>query len=636
MYLYLRVVILSLFLLLGGNCFGQANIINYPKDLQLYPRNESSQCSAEIQANLSPNVIKVSVLVKKNGVLSNYHAQTFSSANNNVFTYQATLDAELSEYTLETYTFTSNSDSSLVKKSTKVLCGDVFLIYGQSNCLGYIGLDTLYTNQDYFKFLRNVDNPYQSDITTSLHWYEGYNPYASLGVFGLKIGQNLIKKFGFPILLINGAEGGASINYLMNRNPTNIADVNTQYGKLIYKTNWANCREKVKGIIWRQGENESGYLPAAQAYEGKLQQLMSYFQTDFSSLEKIYVVQNNIITTTDGYNDSGSIVREAQRKSNQWSPKITAIASVGVQIGYDGLHYDYNGHAYLANQITDKMGVDFYGKPSNENLNFPDLKKIYFKDLTKKEIVIEFSENQQLVADSIKNGLKLKDFFYTADNQLIDHVEAQQNKLILTFFAPTSTNYITYLPSFFTTTTSHYIYDGPLVKNQLDRAAFSFYQRPVANSLPAIQNLVCKIKSKQIYLDWSLYPIANKVLMIRKRKNGVVVKTINLTTSAIQWIDDEIDWEVNATYQYELWVEDTFATSPIAVIEKNICPTSSTSAVVNACSDCQYFYDAAIQITNAITQNQQEVYSSKSITLSAGTLVPKGTTFTVSPAQCEN
>jgi hypothetical protein len=114
-----------------------------------------------------------------------------------------------------------------------VLCGDITAIYGQSNCIGYDGIDSMTNDLKYQKYLRNADYDWLGAPVSTLKWYRATAPYASLGIFSLRLGYLLSQSLQVPQALISGAVGGANISQLNDRNDNDIYNQSTNYGRFI-------------------------------------------------------------------------------------------------------------------------------------------------------------------------------------------------------------------------------------------------------------------------------------------------------------------------------------------------------------------------------------------------------------------
>lgn len=476
-------VLLLLVLLLSKQLNAQIQFTSFPKSLQLFPRNLQNK-SAVIVSGVSQNLHhrKIILQIKKD---NNFFIQRFANLTeqDRNFNFSVEIDAGLHEYSFEIYSVDAQNSNYLEKKAEKVLCGDAFIIYGQSNSIGFDQIDTMYFKQKYRKYLRNIT----LDGENSLHinWHEGAEPYASIGIFGMLLGARIQKEANVPICIINRGVGGANILSL-SRNQSNPNDENTYYGQLLNITERSGLKNHIKSIIWRQGESDASSNDACFEYNLRLRNLMNNFFDDFIGLEKIYVAQNNIISTAFCEATEAGLLRNSQRKIGELNPKIVPFSTIGVR-GYDGLHYNYFGHKQVADYLSKLIGRDIYNaNPQTRQLESPNAKIAYYNS-SKDSLTIIFNEASEMIypSDSTLGGYtrSLKDFFYFDNpNQKVESGVAVGNRIILKINGYFGASKINYLPPFFADTYSQY-YDGPFLKNSSGVSAFSFVNLDIGNEI---------------------------------------------------------------------------------------------------------------------------------------------------------
>ncbi|OIN60793.1 fibronectin type III domain-containing protein [Arsenicibacter rosenii] len=481
-----------------------------PKDLQLYPRNEQNQAEVIISGQLNEagyQQIEVSVL--KEGVFWKSASQSVPDGGGSQFRIPVVIQAEPVEYTIQVYARRGN-ESVLVTERKRIVCGDVYILYGQSNALGLAGLDD-YQLDD--RLLRNVTYPYGStNIPAEMRWYTAREPFGSVGMLGMEIQRQILQQYGIPTLVINGGIGGASILELGNRTPSNHADYSNYYGSLLYRAQWAGVADKVKAIIYKQGENEAGGEPAG--YAEKFRTFYNQLREDFGQNPKIYIGQINIMTpAVTGAGD----LRDFQRRAPQLFPNLAAIATVGA-VGYDGLHYEPRANKQLAFEQFRLIARDIYGSADTRQINSPDIKKIAYNE-RRDELTLTFDNDMQMVwpqDTTIYNPLtgnqvnrRMTDFIYLDEQPgLVRNGRAEGNRIILTLASPQSAKTVTYLPPYYSTAELLF-YQGPYLKNSRGMRAFSFSKvaidaAPVIVTPPAAPaNLVASAGSPNgITLNW--------------------------------------------------------------------------------------------------------------------------------------
>jgi hypothetical protein len=126
--------LLFLLIFLGSNAlFAQNTILEFPENFQLFTRNKQDLATVAISLETKSTILSYSLIVKQGDKLFTY----FSSVNNaNTIQFSPTIHAELSEYSFQLYEHSTKKDSSIIASADKVLCGDAYVFYGQSNAVG--------------------------------------------------------------------------------------------------------------------------------------------------------------------------------------------------------------------------------------------------------------------------------------------------------------------------------------------------------------------------------------------------------------------------------------------------------------------------------------------------------------------
>jgi hypothetical protein len=453
--------------------FSQIEFEETPMDLQFFQRDANSKAIISFSGKVNqPNFEKITLETYRNGVLFNTNSQNIIYQNNQFqFQFKPEIKAELANYDFKL--ILSNSKASeVVLEKKRIIAGETILMYGQSNAQATVENE----NYEFFSEWGRTVNVY--DIPNKQGYWVDFQTFSNNinGVFATEIAKNLIEKEKIPVCLINGAEGLKSITDLSIRNDTNPQDWNTIYGKFMTEISFANLLKSARILIWRQGENEAFDPPIVKNYPSNFDKFRKNLKMDLPSLQKIYVIQNNILTFQSS---NASELRDFQRNFKNVYSDVESIASVGTA-GHDGLHYNKAGYIQSGLEVSRLIQRDFFDKTQSKEINSPDIKKALFT--TQKDSIIFFFEDES-VRMIIENDLKLtngktrsmKDFFYLdgKDGQVFS-VSADKNKIILKLTEPSKAKTINYLPHYFADWTSTGFYNGPFIKNSLGMRAFSF------------------------------------------------------------------------------------------------------------------------------------------------------------------
>jgi hypothetical protein len=333
-----------------------------PANAQLYPRDRATNAATvEIRGHVTdPAITAVEMNVYRNGSL----VSTQRAAADEWCVFSAPITAERASYTFELWA-ERPSGRTLIRRTTDVVAGDVYVIQGQSNAAaaGWPQWAGTASSADQSPWVRTFGYD-TADPVQSVHernWYratgEGFEGRYTLvrgaiGQIGMRLGRDLVDGTGVPVAILNGADGGKPSSFFQREDdiPTDPA---SNYGRLLGRVADAGLAGAVRGVIWYQGESDAG-VPAQ--HDANLVALMADWRTDFTNLEHIYIVQ--IRSGCGG--TSGLAVQEVERQFASL-PDTSVMTTMGLD-GHDGCHYAYRaGYRQLADWLSLGILRDLYG-----------------------------------------------------------------------------------------------------------------------------------------------------------------------------------------------------------------------------------------------------------------------------------
>ena len=556
-------------------CFsatGQVTFTQIPRDLQLYPRDANSQAEVIVSGTVnSTGYAKIAMQVLRDKTVTKVVSQTVAlTSSSTTFRLSTVIKAEPAEYSFRVFLY-KGSDSTLVAERKRIVCGDVYIIHGQSNALGWAGLDTTYSTNFDDTYLRTCTYPDSSkNIPAEMAWYPAKQPFRSVGSIGLTLQRLILQTYGIPTCVLNGALGGANIDELIARDPTNHANTFSAYGRLLYRAQWANVVKQAKAIIWRQGEAETGGNTAG--YDEKFKILYNQLREDYGDV-RLYVGQINILANPQ---DGSAALRDFQRRTKFLFKNVETIATVGTP-GYDGTHYTPSSYQRLAFEQFRQIARDVYSSKDTIQINSPDVKKAYY-NARKDTITLVFDDDMQMVWQgdttlyNAKTGAKIvtryqKDYFSLDGNPWwVTNGLASGNRIILSLFASARAKTIRYLPAFFSDNTSAF-YDGPTLRNTRGMRAFSFDEVAIADVLASVTTLSAKsISDKQIQLTWTAPPADQSQILERASDTPTNFKKIASLNGTTASYSDATLPNPLGTYYYRLRLYTNASESPYSNI----------------------------------------------------------------------
>ncbi len=562
-------VILFFFSSLAGHA-QTVRLEKWPARLQLFPRDSLSQAVVPIAGRVSTDSVRLlSLVVRRDQTLYQY-TRTKTDPATGRFAFKPIIKAEAHQYSFDLFLHNATGDSVRVARRDSIVSGDVYLVMGQSNAVGRF--DEEVRSPFYRSFgVNNGDVPYNpADTAWCLtNTTEGLNAEWNVAMQRL-----ILEKYGIPTALINGAAGATSISEHASREAANPASLNTLYGRLLYRATRAGVADKVRAMVWRQGEAEAANDPAD--YERIYPQLYANWKRDYPGLKKVYHTQVNLLTNNKA--TAGSL-RDYQRRSKTIFGDNEPIATVGLP-AYQGLHYAEAGYRQFGLELFRLVARDFYKAIDTSNVASPNIRKIFFSTPDQTEITLEFDPGQVMrwPADTaIVNPVSkaryvqaMTNFLYadypSGEAGTVRSVRETGNRLVLTLTKASTAKTLTYLPSFYQDSELGF-YAGPTIKNQRGMRALTFYQTPISSLLPTPSLRAIPVDTVAIRLNWTTTGAAVTQWLIERADSTGQFRFVatlpgTTTTFSDQRLADKANpLRIGTLYQYRIRSVDALAES---------------------------------------------------------------------------
>lgn len=330
-------------------------LTKFPKNNQLIPRNPASNIGTyTIVGNVmrSANINTIQVKVWRDSVLDRiYTLNVPSNVDKFPFSIPVSIKAELKNYRIELAGLKNEQEIALAK-AENVVSGDVFIINGQSNCIGNT------ETEDYDKFLRSYTDQF------------GWNDinYTAPSRWGPRMAKEIIDKERVPVAIFCEAEGGMRQTYYMRQavNPYTAGN----YGVLYNRLKNAEVEKNIRALLWWQGESD-GWETPIDSFKAQFNRLYSQWKEDYNT--PIFYFQIRFRACTH-VNPS---VFEAQRQLANDIPNIEILSS-NPALSNDGCHFFYkNGYDSIGNQAYRLLAAKLYNR-SFSNTRPPHIVEAFF------------------------------------------------------------------------------------------------------------------------------------------------------------------------------------------------------------------------------------------------------------------
>ena len=225
-------------------------------------------------------------------------------------------------------------------------------------------------------------------------WKAEKGEKAELGWWGMKLAERLLESQKIPIFMINGAVGGTRIDQ-HQRSPTDPADLNTIYGRTLWRVQQAKLTHGIRAILWHQGENDQGADGPTggygwETYQPLFVEISAGWKQDFPNVQNYYVFQIwPDSCSMGGRLGSGDMLREKQRTLPQLYSNMSIMSTLGIRPP-GPCHFPLAGWEEIARLIQPLIERDQYGKLPTAFITPPNLVQATFT--SSEAIALEFDQ----------------------------------------------------------------------------------------------------------------------------------------------------------------------------------------------------------------------------------------------------
>lgn len=415
-----------------------------PVNNQFYARDDHDSCSIYYKGTLATAPDSVYMKIYAGTNLYKRVAQTLVAG---AYSFAPKIGPGLVEYKIE-FGSKTGSTETLLNTVTNALCGDAYIIEGQSNADGTT-VESAPANfapptSEWIRTYGNAGGNEPGSTWANAVW-KANGGIAQVGYWPLEFARRLVTTYSVPICLINGSVGGTRID-LHQRNEANPTDTSTIYGRLLTRIQRAKLTHSIRGVLWHQGEADQGSdgptgIWGWKTYLKYFIDMSAAWKQDYPNIKHYYIFQiwpNGCSQAGAGGQDN--ILREVQRTLPYHYSNMGIMTTLGIKAGV-GCHSSQAGYDEFVSLMTPLVERDNYGKKSTVSITPPDLKRAYYTSTAKTAIALEFDQ-------PVKWSTALTSQFYL--DSLSGKVASgvlSDNILTLTLNAASTATKITYLDS---------------------------------------------------------------------------------------------------------------------------------------------------------------------------------------------
>ena len=374
-----------------------------------------------------------------------FATETAKLAVNKKYSLTVKLNLGLIKYRTEFGSKTGDKETVL-HSAKNIVCGDAYLIIGQSNAVANdFGKENPLVPSEWVRtFGATAGDPNGSRLKLWAN-AEARSPggKSEIGYWGMELGRRLVESEKIPICIINGAVGGTRIDQ-HQRNDADPTDVNTIYGRQLWRTQQAKLTHGIRAVIWHQGENDQGAdgPTGGYGYETYRQffvELAASWKENYPNIQHYYAFQIWPKSCSMGINGSDNRLREVQRTLPKLFSNLNVISTLGIKPP-GGCHFPAAGYAEFARFLHPMMQYHLYHRHVGL-FNPPNLKRAFFTSAQRDELILEF-DYQINWSDAL-----VSQFHLDGEPKQVASGSANGNTITLKLKEPTKSKTVTYLDS---------------------------------------------------------------------------------------------------------------------------------------------------------------------------------------------
>ena len=474
------------------NAQNSFELLKFPKNYQLIPRDPLSNLgiyAVEGSVSRAANISLLQVKIWKDNVLDrNYTLAVPTNIEKFSFKIPIAIKAELKNYKIE-LTALRNEQEITIAKAENVVSGDVFIVNGQSNCIGRT---------------EPIDHdPFMRSYTDQFGWND--IDYTSPSKWAPRIAKKIIENERIPVAIFCEAYGGVTQTWFMRKSVNPYTEGN--YGILYNRLKKAEVEKNVRALLWWQGESD-GWETPMDSFKNQFKQLYSQWKEDYNTPVFYFQIRFRACTHIKPE------IFEAQRQLANEIPNIE-ILSNNPALSHDGCHFFYtNGYDLIGEQAYKLVAAKLYNR-SVVNTRPPNIREAFFSATN--EMTLKMTN---ITGDLRVIGNPWADFRLEGCNAQIISGSAANYRIKLTIVGDTTgltgISYLSHIDSF----------SQNWIVNPLNIGILLFY------NIPVHKQQLTDLETTPIYTEGGLFEVfptaVSDVLHIRFLSNKTLEKQIDI------------------------------------------------------------------------------------------------------------
>jgi hypothetical protein len=412
-----------------------------PADNQFYARDDRNEGTLAYCGVLNEAADEVFLRVYADDQL--YQNASRRLGEDRSYAFAVKLKPGLIRYRVE-FGHRTGGREMVVRAVTNLVCGDAYLINGQSNAVA-----TDWGKEEpafRSEWIRSFGSMSGSPKGLRL-WGEAVprnreGEQLQIGYWGMELARRLVENHRIPICILNGAVGGSRIDQ-HQRNPENPVDMATIYGRLLWRVQQAGLTHGIRAVLWHQGENDQGADGPTggfgwETYRQYFIDLAAAWKQDYPNLQNYYIFQIWPRSCAMGFNGSDNRLREVQRTLPEAFSRMGIMSTLGIEPP-GGCHFPAAGYAELARLIAPLVERDQYGAVFPGSITPPNLQQVSYANARRDAILVEFDQPVKW------DDALAAQFYLDGERGRVVAGSASGKAVTLKLAAPSTARHLTYL-----------------------------------------------------------------------------------------------------------------------------------------------------------------------------------------------
>jgi lysophospholipase L1-like esterase len=210
----------------------------------------------------------------------------------------------------------------------------------------------------------------------------------------MELGKRLVQQRRIPICIFNGAVGGTRIDQ-HQRDEANPTNLDTIYGRLLWRLQQAKLTHGIRAVLWHQGESDQGAAGPDGGYGWETYQryfvnMSGGWKRDYPNIRHYYIFQiwPNACAMGQG---NGDMLREELRTLPFLYSNMDVLSTIGIRPP-GGCHFPFEGWTKFTDMVLPLINRDLYARDPARSITSPNLINAYYTSAAKDTVALQFDQ----------------------------------------------------------------------------------------------------------------------------------------------------------------------------------------------------------------------------------------------------